>query len=104
MSLIPIYFCFIDIDFFEIIPRTTDTRRLNHKFFVAQIQIPLPKKNLGVGYKGLVCCRNNGRIVENLNKELTVPKWVRIVRPKIPLMPQKISVQNVRPSLKVRDF
>ena len=36
-------------------PRTTDTRRLNLKFFVAQIEIeiPLPIKYLGVGYKGL---------------------------------------------------
>ena len=34
-------------------PRTTDTRRLNLKFFAAQIQISLPKKYLGVGYKGL---------------------------------------------------
>ena len=54
--------------------RTTDTRRLNLKFFEAQIQIPLPNKYLGVGYKGLVC-RNNGWIMENMDKELTVPKW-----------------------------
>ena len=40
--------------------RTTDTRRLNLKFFAAQIQIPLLNKYLGVGYKGLVFCRNNG--------------------------------------------
>ena len=40
--------------------RTTDTRRLNLKFFAAQIQIPLPNKYMGVGYKGLVFCRNNG--------------------------------------------
>ena len=85
-------------------PRTTDTRRLNLKFFAAQIQIPLPNKYLGVGYKGLVFCRNNGWIMENMDKELTVPKWVLIVRPKIPQMPQKISAQNVCPSPKVRDF
>ena len=33
--------------------QTTDTRMLNLKSFVAQIQIPLPNKYLGVGYKGL---------------------------------------------------
>ena len=78
-----------------------DTRRLNLKFFATQIQIPLPNKYLGVGYKGLVFCRNNGK---NMDKELTVPKWVLIVRPKIPQMPQKISAQNVCPIPKVRDF
>ena len=35
-----------------------------------------------------------------MDKELTVPKWVPIVRPKIPQMPQKISAQNVCPSPK----
>ena len=30
----------------------------------SQIQIPLPKKYLGVGYKGLVFCRNNGWIMK----------------------------------------
>ena len=59
---------------------TTDTRRLNLKILAAQIQIPLPNKYLGVGYKYLVFCRNNGCIMENMDKELTVPKW--IVRPK----------------------
>ena len=33
--------------------------------------------------------------MENMDKELTVPKWVLIVQPKIPQMPQKISAQNV---------
>ena len=28
--------------------------------------------------------------MENMNKELTVPKWVLIVQPKIPQMPQNI--------------
>ena len=28
--------------------------------------------------------------MENMDKELTVPKWVLIVRPKIPQMPLKI--------------
>ena len=35
--------------------------------------------------------------MENMEKELTVPKWVLIVRPKIPQMPQTISAQNVCP-------
>ena len=34
--------------------QTTDTRMLNLKSFAAQIQIPLPNKYLGVGYKGVV--------------------------------------------------
>ena len=38
--------------------------------------------------------------MENMDKELTVPKWVLVVRPKIPQMPQKIS-ENVCPSPKV---
>jgi hypothetical protein len=42
--------------------------------------------------------------MKNMDKELTVPKWVLIVRLKIPLMPQKISAQNVCPSPKVQDF
>ena len=39
-----------------------------------------------------------------MDKKLTVPKWVLIVRPKIPQMPQKISAHNVSPSPKVRDL
>jgi len=42
--------------------------------------------------------------MENMDKELTVPKWVLIVQTKIPQMPQKISAENVCPSPKVRDF
>jgi hypothetical protein len=38
---------------------------------------------LGCGYKGLVVCRNNGWIMENMDKGLTVPKWVLIVWLKI---------------------
>ena len=34
------------------------------------------------GYKGLLFCRQNGWIMENMDKELTVPKWVLIVWPK----------------------
>ena len=39
--------------------------------------------------------------MENIDKELIVPKWVLIVQPKIRQMPQNISVQNVCPSPKV---
>ena len=40
--------------------RTMDPRRLNPKFFAAQIQIPIPaNKYLGSEYKGLVFCRND---------------------------------------------
>ena len=42
--------------------------------------------------------------MENMDKELTVPKWVIINQPKIPQMPQKISAQFVCPSSKVWDF
>ena len=84
--------------------RTADTRRLNLKFFATQIQLPLPNEYLWVRYKGLVFCRNNGWIMENMDKGLTVPKWVLIFRPKIPQMPQKMSAQNDCPSQKVWSF
>ena len=44
--------------------------------------------------------------MENMGKGqgLTVPKWVLIVRPKIPQMPQNLSAQFVCPSPKVLDF
>ena len=42
--------------------------------------------------------------MENMDKGLTVPKWVLIVRPKIPQMPQNLSAQFVCPSPKVLDF
>jgi hypothetical protein len=44
--------------------------------------------------KGLVFCRNNGSIIENMDKGLTVPKWVLIVQPKIPQMPQNLSAHT----------
>ena len=84
--------------------RTTDTRRLNFKLFAAQIHIPLPNEYMWIGYESLVFCRNNGWIIENMDKVLTLPKWVLIVRPKILQRPQKCFSQNVRPSPKVRDF
>ena len=42
--------------------------------------------------------------MENMNKGLTVPKWVLINRPTIPQMPQNLSAQIVCPSPKVWDF
>jgi hypothetical protein len=54
---------------------------------------------------GLGFCRNNGWIMENMDKGLTVPpKWVLIVQPKIPQMLQNLSVQFVCPSPQVLDF
>jgi hypothetical protein len=44
----------------------------------SQIQIPIPNKYFGFGHKGLGFCRNNDRIMENIDKGLTVPKWVLI--------------------------
>ena len=72
----------------------------------AQIQIPIPNKYLGFGYKGLVFCRNNGGLMENMDKGLTVPKWVLIRQPKIPQMPQiylpnlSVQAQNFGISMK----
>ena len=43
-------------------------------------------KYLGVGYKGFVFCRNNGWLIENMDKGLTVPKQVLINWSKIPQM------------------
>ena len=39
-----------------------------------------------------------------MDKGLTVPKWVLIVWPKIPKMPQNLSAQFVCPIPKVLDF
>ena len=54
---------------------------------------PNPKKYLGFVYKGLVFFRINGWIMENMDKGLTVLKWVLNVRPKIPQMSQNLSAQ-----------
>ena len=37
-------------------------------------QTKTKNKYLGCGYKGLVFCRNNGWIMENMDKGLNVPK------------------------------
>jgi hypothetical protein len=42
--------------------------------------------------------------MENMDKGPTVPKWVLIVWPKIPLIPQNLSAQFVFPSPKIWDF
>ena len=42
--------------------------------------------------------------MENVDKELTVQKWVLIVRPKIPQMPQNLSAQFVCTSPKFLYF
>ena len=81
-----------------------DTRWLNPWFFAAQIQIPIRNKYLEFGYRGLVFCRNNGQLMENIDMGLTVPKWVLINWPKVPQMPQNSSAQIVCPSLKVWYF
>ena len=46
---------------------------------------------MGFGYKGINFCRNNGWLMKNMDKGLTVPKWVLINLPKIPQMPQNLS-------------
>ena len=42
--------------------------------------------------------------MEHMDKGLTVPKWVLIIWPTIPQMPQNSSAQFVRPSPTVLDF
>ena len=42
--------------------------------------------------------------MENMDKELTIQKWVLINQPKIPQMPQNLSAQIVCPSPKDWDF
>jgi hypothetical protein len=63
-----------------------------------------PNKYLGCGYEGLVFCRNNGRLMENMDKGLTVSKWVLINWTKMPQMPQYLSAQIVCRSLNILDF
>jgi hypothetical protein len=38
--------------------------------------------------------------MEKMNKGITVPKWMLIVQPKIPQMPQNLSAQFVCPAQK----
>ena len=59
---------------------------------------------MGCGYKGSVFCRNNGWIMENMDKGLTVLKCVLLVWLKIPQTPQNLFAQFVCPSPKVLDF
>ena len=42
--------------------------------------------------------------MKNIDEGLAVPKWVLIVWPKIPQMPENLSAQFVFPSPKVQDF
>ena len=46
----------------------------------------------------------DGRLMENMDKGLTVPKWVLINCSKIPQMPQNLSAQIVCPSPKSLGF
>ena len=91
-------------DLVQLISQHTDYGHTMAKFFAAKIQIPMPNKYLRFGYKGLVFYRNNGWLMENMDKGLTVPKWVLIVWPKIPQMPKNWSAQIVCPSPKFWDF
>ena len=42
--------------------------------------------------------------MENMDKGLTVQKWVLIIRPNIPQMPKNLSAQFVCPSPRVLNF
>jgi hypothetical protein len=44
-------------------------------------------------YKGLVSCKDNGSLMENMDKVSTVPKWMLINQTKIPQMPQNLCAQ-----------
>ena len=78
------------------------------------LEIALPLHSSAIYYitdyghtkaKSLICGPNsNLNIMENMDKGFTVPKWVLIVRPKIPQMPQNLSVQFDFPSPKILDF
>ena len=61
-----------------------------HTMAKSLIQIQVPNKYLGFTFKGLVFCRNNYWLMENMDKRLTLPKWVLINRPKILQMPPKM--------------
>ena len=54
--------------------------------------------------KAYFFCRNNCWLMKNMDKGLIVPKWVLIVQPKIPQMPQNLSAKFVCPSPKILDF
>ena len=87
--------------------RTTDTWRLNLKFIAAQIQIqiPLTNKYLGVWYKGLVFCRNNGWISNGKHGQGTHSTIMGADSPaKNTPNALKISAQNVCPSPKFQEF
>ena len=50
----------------------TDYGHTKARSFAVQIQIPIQNEYLGCGYKGFkVLCRNNGWIMENMDKGLT---------------------------------
>ena len=40
-------------------------------------------------------CKNIGSIMKNTDNGLTIPKWVLIIWPKIPQMPQNLPVSNI---------
>ena len=62
---------------------------------------PLPRC---IECEGLFFCRNNGWIMESIEKGLIVPKRVLINQLNIPQMPQNLYAQFVCPSSKVLDF
>ena len=65
---------------------------------------PNPKSIVWIWIQRLVFCRNNAWLMENMDKGLTIPKWVLINWPKIPQMPQNLFVQIVWPCPKVGEF
>ena len=59
-----------------------------------------PNEYFGCEYEGLVFCRNNSWLMENMGKWLTVPKCVLINQPKIPQIPQNLSAHKFGISMK----
>ena len=58
-----------------------------------QIQILIPNKDLGFGFKGLAFAE-----IMNMDKGLIVAEWVLINRLKIPKMTKNVSANIVCPS------
>ena len=45
--------------------------------------MPIPNANKYLGFGHKFFGRNNGLLMENMDKGVTVPKWVLVNRPKI---------------------
>ena len=83
---------------------------------MAQFQIPIPNRYLGCGYKGLGFCRNNGWVIENMDKAQGThctkmcadklaennPKCPKIYLPNLSAQAKKLGFQWKKVSMGVR--